>query len=178
MNNTTAHDFASPDLASPEPAPAFSLVSIGTVRNEIQEPEYINWGSVVSEIVIVPEHVTALGGLEKYSHLMVLFWMHQVCYTKEVHVPQGKHGEVPEVGIFACRCPYRPNPIGCTTVPIIDIRDNVIVVKGLDAVNQTPIIDIKPYTPQYDFICELDAEIKKKLCKSVRVPDWIFRLTY
>ena len=68
------------------------------------------------------------------------------------HVPQGKVDEVPEVGILACRCPQRPNPIGITTTQIISIKDNVVTVRGLDVINNTPILDIKPYTPQYDAV--------------------------
>jgi tRNA (Thr-GGU) A37 N-methylase len=82
------------------------------------------------------------------------------------------------VGIFACRCPYRPNPIGSTTVPILDITGNVLTVKGLDAIDMTPVIDIKPYTPQYDFACKMDNQLKAAICRSVRIPEWIFRLTY
>ena len=82
------------------------------------------------------------------------------------HVPQGKVAEVPEVGIFACRCPQRPNPIGITTVEIISINKNAIKVKGLDVINNTPVLDIKPYTPQYDLV--RDAE----------VPEWVNKLDY
>lgn len=159
-------------------AEAILFNPIGTVRNHIEEPQYIEWHLVTSHVVIDPQHVESMQGLEDYSHAMILFHMDQVCYSKSVHVPQGKHQDVPEVGMFACRCPYRPNPIGATTVQILEIRGNIITVKGLDAVNNTPVIDIKPYTPQYDFICEINDEIKKAVCNKVRLPDWIFKLTY
>lgn len=71
-----------------------------------------------------------------------------------------------EVGIFACRCPQRPNPIGISTVEIVGIKDNVITVKGLDVIRDTQIIDIKPYTPQYD------------AAPNAKVPDWVNRLDY
>lgn len=150
------------------------LQHIGTVQNDIQEPEYIQWSEVVSQIVIHPEYLEALHTLDAYSHLIVLFWMHEVCYSKTRHVPQGKHEAVPEVGIFACHCPYRPNPIGSTTVPILDITGNVLTVKGLDAIDMTPVIDIKPYTPQYDFACKMDNQLKAAICRNVRIPEWIF----
>lgn len=85
---------------------------------------------------------------------------------------------IPEVGMFSCRCPHRPNPIGVTTVEIIDQRANVITVKGLDAINNTPVVDIKPYTPQFDFVCRNNETVRDAISQSIRVPDWIFHLTY
>jgi len=70
------------------------------------------------------------------------------------------------VGIFACRCPTRPNPIAISTGELLGIEKTVLTVKGLDAIDGTPIIDIKPYTPQYD------------LRGKVRVPKWVDRLEY
>jgi len=58
------------------------------------------------------------------------------------------------VGIFACRCPQRPNPVAITTVRLIGREGNKIKVKGLDILDGTPIIDIKPYWPQYDKVEE------------------------
>ncbi|BBO99374.1 tRNA (N6-threonylcarbamoyladenosine(37)-N6)-methyltransferase TrmO [Sulfuriferula nivalis] len=140
---------------------------IGHVRSEIIEPIFGGWRDHISQIVLDPAHAASLQGLLTYSHVMVVFWMHYVCYSKSVHVPQAKE-LVPEVGIFACRCPARPNPVGCTTVRLLEIKDNILTLQGLDAVHETPIIDIKPVTPQYD--CTEQDEI--------RVPDWIFRLDY
>jgi tRNA-Thr(GGU) m(6)t(6)A37 methyltransferase TsaA len=92
--------------------------------------------------------------------------MHDVKRCDIHHVPQGKTGEVPEVGIFACRCPQRPNPIGLTTTKIISIDRNIVKVKGLDVISGTPVIDIKPYTPQYDF------------AENAKVPEWVNKLQY
>ncbi|MBI3774740.1 MAG: tRNA (N6-threonylcarbamoyladenosine(37)-N6)-methyltransferase TrmO [Gammaproteobacteria bacterium] len=159
------------------PAPTASSLTlnpIGVVRNIQIEPSYINWAEVVSHIVINPEHAAALHGLMDYSHLMVIFWMDQVCYSKPTHVPQGKHATVPEVGMFACRCPYRPNPIGVTSVPILDIKGNTLTIQGLDAVDMTPVLDLKPYTPQYDVVGQAGTGPHK----NIRVPDWVFELTY
>ena len=157
---------------------SLTINPIGVVRNSQIEPVYINWGELVSQIIIDPEHAVALHGLEEYSHLMVIFWMDQVCYSKPTHVPQGKYETVPEVGIFACRCPYRPNPIGITSVPILDIQGNILTVQGLDAVDMTPVLDLKPYTPQYDFVCRADAHLHADVLKNIRVPEWVFKLMY
>jgi len=79
------------------------------------------------------------------------------------HRPQG-NPKVPIVGIFACRCPQRPNPIAMTTVKLIGHKRNKIKVKGLDILNDTPIIDIKPYWPHYDKV------------KDGKIPDWVNEL--
>ena len=112
------------------------------------------------------EYEEALEGLEDYSHLIVIYSMHEVTTCDIRKVPQGKVSDVPEVGIFACRCPQRPNPIGITTTQISSIKGNVVTVKGLDVIKNTPILDIKPYTPQYD------------AAQDVKVPEWVNKLDY
>ena len=79
------------------------------------------------------------------------------------HRPQG-NPDVPIVGIFACRCPQRPNPIGITTVRLIGHEGNKIKVKGLDILDGTSIIDIKPYWTQYDKV------------EDAKIPDWVNKL--
>ena len=141
------------------------LISIGIARNQ-EKKHFGKWRDVVTDIIINEKYEAALSGLEDYSHLIVVYWMHEVKTCDMRHVPQGKVGEVPEVGIFACRCPQRPNPIGVSTVEIVGIKDNIITVKGLDVIRDTPIIDVKPYTPQYD------------AAPNAKVPDWVDRLDY
>jgi tRNA-Thr(GGU) m(6)t(6)A37 methyltransferase TsaA len=69
--------------------------------------------------------------------------------TDLVRQPQGR-SDMPYVGIFAQRAKHRPNPIGITTVEIISVEEGILTVKGLDAINDTPVIDIKPYFPIFD----------------------------
>lgn len=164
--------------SSTEATDPILLNPIGIVRSEYAEPAYIEWKKTTAQIVLQERLLGSLHALEDYSHIMVVFWMHEVCMTKERHVPQGKYDAVPEVGMFACRCPHRPNPIACTTVPLLGIEGNVLNVQGLDAIDGTPVIDIKPYTPQYDFICETNTEVRRMICENVRLPEWIFNLTY
>lgn len=141
------------------------LKPIGFTKNQ-EKKHFGGWHEVVTELIIDEQYKDALDGLEDYSHLIVIYWMHQVEACDIRHVPQGKVGEVPEVGIFACRCPQRPNPIGISTVEILSIKDNIITVKGLDVIKDTPILDIKPYTPQYDTIT------------NAKTPDWVNKLDY
>jgi len=142
-----------------------TLKPIGIAQNQ-EKKHFGGWEKVVTNIIINEEYKEALSGLQDYSNLIVVYWMHEVKSCDIRHVPQGKVGEVPEVGIFACRCPQRPNPIGISTVEILSIKDNILTVKGLDVINDTPIIDIKPYTPQYD------------AAPDAKVPEWVNKLDY
>lgn len=142
-----------------------SLKQIGVAKNQ-EKKHFGGWDTVQTDIIINPEYQDALLGLKDFSHVVVIFWMHEVKRCDIRHVPQGKRGEVPEVGIFACRCAERPNPIGISTVKIVGIKDNIVTVQGLDVINDTIILDIKPYTPQYDRI------------ENPRYPEWVDKLEY
>ncbi len=129
------------------------LKPIGFVRNEIIHPYYHEWGEVLSEIIINKEFAKGLIGLDDFSHALIIFYMHQATYVEEKHLvrhPQERE-ELPKIGIFAQRAKHRPNPIGITAVQIIEIKENILSVKGLDAINDTPVLDIKPYFPDFDF---------------------------
>ena len=136
------------------------------VAENAEKKHFGGWGGIITDIVIDEKYKDALMGLEDYSHLIIIYFMHEVKTCDLRHVPQGKVGEVPEVGIFACRCPQRPNPIGITTVEFLGIENNIVKVKGLDVIDGTPILDIKPYTPQYDSV------------SNAKVPDWVNKLDY
>jgi len=131
-----------------------TVKAIGIVRNGIKEmpPDRRDWWQdTVSEIVIDNNLAEALDGLEGFSHIIVLYWMHRLTPGKmplKVH-PMGKK-EIPLTGLFATRSPNRPSPIGKATVKLLRRRGNILMVKGLDAFDGTPVIDIKPYLPGYD----------------------------
>ncbi|HID87990.1 MAG TPA: tRNA (N6-threonylcarbamoyladenosine(37)-N6)-methyltransferase TrmO [Anaerolineae bacterium] len=142
------------------------LRPIGVVRNEVPGPEPARWEDLVSEIVIDEELAEALKGIEGFSHLIVLFWMGK--FEREVPPPLKVHPEsrkeLPLVGVFATRSPVRPNPIGLTTVELLGRRGNVLKVKGLDAFDDTPVLDIKPYLERGDRI------------ENPAMPEWLLRL--
>jgi len=106
----------------------------------------------VSELVILEEWQDLLDGIEEFSHALVLFWPHLLDPGRrtlhKVH-PQGRK-EMPLTGIFATRSPARPNPILISVVRILERRNNVLEVVGLEAVDGSPIIDIKPHIVAYD----------------------------
>lgn len=142
------------------------LQVIGRVQNSVREMKREGWESVVSEVVLNPRYEEALEGVEDYSHLLILFWMNRVqkgrrC-MKKVH-PKSRQ-DLPLVGIFATRTQYRPNPLGLTLVKLLRREKNILRVRGLDAVNGTPVIDIKPISPLHESP------------RDARVPGWYYQL--
>lgn len=100
----------------------------------------------VSKIMIARKFAGGLKGLEGFSHLYVLFLLHEVPKWKGnlmVH-PRGRT-DIKKTGVFATRSPHRPNPIALTLVKLLSKRGRVLTVKGLDAYDGTPVLDIKPY---------------------------------
>lgn len=139
---------------------------IGVVYNDVKEPTDEGWGRVVSEIVLDETFTDGLEGIEQFSHLLILFWMHRAAEAEPVRMrrrPQGR-ADMPEVGLFAQRARHRPNPIGVTAVRLVRRDKNRLFVEGLDAINGTPILDVKPYVPAYDTV------------EAARVPEWVTRL--
>jgi tRNA-Thr(GGU) m(6)t(6)A37 methyltransferase TsaA len=125
---------------------------IGIVRNDITTQTDTNWGAVRSEILLDPDYRTGLAGLSEFSHAIVIFWMHESEWNPREHLTRRPRGrtDLSPVGIFAQRAKHRPNPIGITTVRILDVQGDSLTVVGLDAIDGTPVIDIKPYVPQFD----------------------------
>lgn len=136
--------------------PIISLKPIGIVRNKVRQPlkSPYDWSEVISEIEIDQSLTEALDNLEEFSYIIVLYWMHQVATTGQPPTkvrPMGQP-ELPPMGLFATRSPKRPNPIGKATVRLLKRQGNILKVKGLDATDGSPVIDLKPYIPGYDSV--------------------------
>ena len=141
-----------------------TINAIGIVRSDLKEPAsvHLDLKNIVAEIEIDPQLNEALDGLQGFSHIIVLYWMHRAVFDKE-HLkghPMGNKG-VAEKGLFAIRTPNRPNPIGKSTVRLLERHGNILKVQGLDAIDRSPVLDIKPYIPGYDS------------ASNATVPDWI-----
>ena len=141
------------------------LRSIATVKNKVKEAKKRDWTQVVSQLAFKPTFKDAIDGLEDFSHIIVLFWMHQSPSWErsmsKTH-PQMR-ADLPLVGVLATRSPVRPNPLGVAVVRLLERRGNVLEVIGLDAIDGTPVVDIKPYLPN-------DSATE------ARVPDWVHKL--
>jgi tRNA-Thr(GGU) m(6)t(6)A37 methyltransferase TsaA len=122
------------------------LKPIGVVRTTAIGDE-VKDKTRTSQVVIHSELAEALEGVDGFSHLFVLFWLHQTSEsqrkTLKVH-PRGRK-DLPLLGVFATRTMLRPNPVGLTLVELVKVEDNVLTVRGLDAFDGTPVLDIKPF---------------------------------
>lgn len=126
---------------------------IGFVSNSRKEIEDDYWGNIISIIEINFEkyHPDCLLELETFSHLEVIFYMHQLDPNQVVIGSRHPRNNTayPKVGVFAQRVKNRPNLLGLSRCKILNIDKNKIEVKGLDVLDGTPIIDIKPYMQQF-----------------------------
>ena len=144
--------------------PRISIEQIGYVASSVEEPADSGWGEVESRIVLREGLAPALAGLEGFSHVLVVFWMHRAEPPEVLRRrPRGRQ-DMPEVGLLAQRSKHRPNPIGVTVVTLVSVGEGELLVRGLDAINGTPVLDIKPHYPEYD--SPADAH----------VPQWVGRL--
>jgi tRNA-Thr(GGU) m(6)t(6)A37 methyltransferase TsaA len=102
---------------------------------------------------ILPGFEPGLDGVEKFTHLIILYWQHMGDRNKfRTTTPSG-----PEVrGVFATRSPNRPNPIGLCVVELVERRGRALTVRGMDAVEGSAILDIKPYIPDLDSVPHAD----------------------
>ena len=123
-------------------------------------------GETEARVRIFPEYCEGLKGINDFSHIIILYWLHLQDKEEErrtLQVFPRRHGMDTLVGVFACRSPTRPNPIGLCVAELLKVEGCILTVKGLDALEGSPIVDIKPYIPRTD--CVHDAH----------VPEWTER---
>mgnify|MGYP001003047547 CR=1 FL=1 len=135
------------------------LTPIGFVVNSFDErgdPKALrNSESIIN---LDEKYIGALDGLDRFKYLLVIFYFDRSeGYFERVH-PMGDKS-IPERGVLATRSPCRPNPIGVTVVEILSVQGNTIRVTGLDALNGTPILDIKPYEEHFDSPAGIEKEL-------------------
>ena len=142
---------------------SFVLRAVGVVRGglpprESGEPRPHSSKDTEGRIEILPEFADALDGIEGFSHAFIVSYLHLLPDDAKglVKVKPRRHrregvnlDDVPTVGVFATDSPARPNPIGLTLVRIVRGEGNVLVVRGLDLYDGTPVIDLKPYRTDY-----------------------------
>ena len=120
-------------------------------------------GETEARVRVFPEFCDGLKEIDQFSHLIILYWIHLRDKKKErntLQVVPRRHAANVKVGVFACRSPSRPNPTGLSVVKLVKINGCNLTVNGLDAIEGSPIIDIKPYIPRADSI------------PNARVPEW------
>ena len=142
----------------PDPIP---ITPIGVVRNGEHDPARRDWSRVRSRIELQPELAPALGGLDGFSHVIVVGWLDRI--PEELRERRQAHPggdeRLPLLGALTLRG-ARPNPIAVTVCRLRSVRAATVEVEGLDLIDGTPVLDIKPYIAAYD--SEPDATL----------PDW------
>jgi tRNA-Thr(GGU) m(6)t(6)A37 methyltransferase TsaA len=129
-----------------------SLRPIGTIRTPFHSPaEAPIQGrfrpDARGEVEVFEEFAAGLADVEGFSHLTLLYYFHRAAeqrLTVKPYLDEAEHG------VFATRHPRRPNHLGLTTVRLRERRGNVLVVSGVDMLDGTPLLDVKPYVPAFD----------------------------
>ena len=101
----------------------------------------------ISKIEISKEYEGGLKDIEGFTHLHVFYWLHK---SKGFSLIVTTPWDAISHGLFTTRSPHRPNPIGHAVVELVEQKDNILSVRGLDAIEGTPVIDIKPYVKKLD----------------------------
>ncbi len=130
-----------------------SLRPIAYVNNARKEIEDDNWGEVHSIIELTEDIAAkAFEGIDAFSHLEIIFYMDRVLDEKAIaqHRHPRNNTDLPKVGTFAQRNKNRPNKLGLTTVKLLSRDGRQITVQGLDAIDGTPILDIKPVMAEFE----------------------------
>jgi tRNA-Thr(GGU) m(6)t(6)A37 methyltransferase TsaA len=121
-------------------------------------------GKDEAEVRIFPEFCDALKDVDGFSHVIILYWIHLRDNERDRSVlqvvPRPRTDNV-KAGVFACRSPSRPNPVGLCVVELMRVEGCVLTVKGLDAFEDSPIIDVKPYIHRRDAV------------PNARTPEWL-----
>jgi tRNA (adenine37-N6)-methyltransferase len=128
---------------------SISMVPIGIVHSTVAKPIDDVWGELISRIDLDTARFAAesLAGLDEFSHVEIVFAFHQVSESEiesTARHPRGRE-DWPKVGIFAQRGKNRPNRIGVTVCKVVSVSGLNLEVEGLDAIDGTPVLDIKPY---------------------------------
>lgn len=139
---------------------------VGEVRSSVSPRRAAQWGEVVSELHFRDAVAEGLQGIEQFSHLLVLFFMHEAGYLpgRDLLRRPGERQDMPCVGIFAQRASTRPNCLGVSVVRLLWRRGTVLSVQGLDAIDGSPVLDVKPYFTAFDRASQPTE------------PDWVGRL--
>jgi len=124
------------------------LKPIGIVRSSMKNPDDVPIAGQPARVEIFPQYIEALHRIEENSHLWLLLWFHKSDRSILRTIPRRISPNLPEYGVFGLRSPNRPNPIALTLVHLDSALGNILQVHGLDAIDGTPVLDIKSYYEQ------------------------------
>jgi tRNA (adenine37-N6)-methyltransferase len=132
---------------------------IGFVRNDLGRRSYNQWKNTESDIIVLEKYQDALYRLDEFSHIEVFFYLHEMDREFKTRIQPTGNQKYPLMGAFATHTPNRPSKIAFTVCELLKVDDNVLRVKGLDAYDGSPVLDIKSFSVRF--------------VESLRVPEWI-----
>jgi len=168
------------DHTSGAPPAAMQLRVIGHVRSPYKErfgtprqptvtDQTLHDAAVEASIELLPEFTPGLKDLAGFEYVWVLCWLHLNEHWKAQVVPP--RGPKIARGVFATRAPHRPNPIGLSALKLIDVQRNIVRVLGIDLLDGTPVLDLKPYVPYADSFANARAGWLDEIAQNPQGPD-------
>jgi len=133
--------------------PELQLKPIGVIHSPFSKPgqpprqAYLG-KETEAKVEIYPEFSDGLQDLGGFSHLYLIWQFHQ---SKDYQLLTYPHGRKELTGVFATRSPHRPNPLALSLVELAKIEQNILTIRGVDMIEGTPLLDIKPYIPRLDY---------------------------
>jgi tRNA-Thr(GGU) m(6)t(6)A37 methyltransferase TsaA len=129
----------------------YVMQPIGTIHSPFTELEGMpiqpSRSQAIGQVSVFPQYAEGLEGLEGFSHIFLLYAFH--CSTGYELTVKPFLDDV-QHGLFATRYPRRPNPLGLSVVRLLSCRGNILEIEGVDVLDGTPLLDIKPYVPEFD----------------------------
>lgn len=135
------------------------LSPIGTIRSPFNKPDGmpiqpIGARDIHGQVILDRAYVEGLSDLEGFSHIILVYYFHR---SRGYALKVKPFMDDKERGLFSTRAPRRPNPIGLSVVRLLAIEDNVLEILGVDVLDGTPLLDIKPYVPKFDSVKTLST---------------------
>ncbi|NCN64992.1 MAG: tRNA (N6-threonylcarbamoyladenosine(37)-N6)-methyltransferase TrmO [Candidatus Altiarchaeum hamiconexum] len=128
-----------------------TIKPIGIIHTPFKEPENVPiqpcYSKETGEVEVFGEFADGLKDIGGFSHIILIYWMHK---SGKYFLLKKPFLDSELRGIFAIRHPDRPNPIGISTVKLLEGKNNTLIVKNIDVLDKTPLLDIKPYIPKFD----------------------------
>jgi tRNA (adenine37-N6)-methyltransferase len=128
------------------------LAGIGIIHSPFKKPTGMPIQPIFADgtqgtVEVLPQYAQGLRDLEGFERLWLIYWLHKVSPGALRVIP---FRDSTERGVFATRAPCRPNTIGLSCVRLLSVSDNVLTIGGVDILDGTPLLDIKPYVPKFD----------------------------
>ena len=125
---------------------------IGVIHSPFKEPkgtpiQPLGAKNINGTVELYPEYAEGLKDLEDFSHIFLIYHFH---LSKKASLKVRPYMDSKVHGVFAMRGPSRPNPVGISVVRLVRIEENILYIQDIDIVNGTPLLDIKPYVPEFD----------------------------